>query len=107
MAEYKEELKPVYIYVPTKNQIIGIKEGSGDNLSKEDRENGYVDYIYYSQYELGEDIEEVDGGDILQKEYLRDKYKSLEEVIPEVLEFVYDISDYEYIVIKPTACDMN
>lgn len=98
-----KELNPVYIYIPSKNQIIGIKEGSGCNLSHEDLAKGYIDYIYYTQYSLGEDIEEVDGGEILQKELLRDVYKSLfdKEVIEQVLEFAYDIKELKYQMLIP------
>ena len=87
--EYKE-LEPVNIYIPSTNQVVCIKEGSGDNLSREDRAEGFKDYIYYTQYQLGEDIEEVDGGEIMEKEFLRDKYNSLEETIDQVLEMAYD-----------------
>ena len=47
------------VFVPSKRQIICIQEGSGDNLSDEDLDEGYVDYIYYTQYSL-EDFEEED-----------------------------------------------
>lgn len=43
----------LYIFIPDENQIIRISEGSGDNLLPEDTAEGYVDYIYYEQYELG------------------------------------------------------
>lgn len=94
--DYKE-LDPVNIFVPDYNQIIIIKEGSGDNLDKEDIENGYVDYIYYSQYSLDEELGEVDGGMIMIKEPLVDLYSSLRETIVDVLEFAYGkdpIPDY-------------
>lgn len=37
----------IYIYVPSKKQIIRISEGSGDNLTDDDLDQGCVDYIYY------------------------------------------------------------
>lgn len=79
----------VFIFVPEKRQVIHISEGSGDNLLQEDIENGYVDYIYYDQYELGADVMEVDGGQILLEEMLGDKYRCMEECIPDVLEMAY------------------
>ena len=42
----------LYIFIPVMKQIIRIAEGTGDNLLPEDIEEGYVDYIYYEQYEL-------------------------------------------------------
>lgn len=109
-----KELDPVVILVPSQNQIIRIQEGSGDNLSAEDMEAGLVDYIYYAQFnaddvreqfdldnskeecELDEIAEEIDGGQIDQTEMLRDKYSSLEQAIPEVLDFVYGDAKLEY-----------
>ena len=40
----------IYIYVPSKKQIIRIAEGSGDNLTDDDLGQGYVDYIYYETH---------------------------------------------------------
>ena len=59
-----------------------IKEGTGDNLSQEDIDKGYVDYIYYDCYESLQDIHDdniADGG----MYYLRKLYQnhSLEEII--------------------------
>lgn len=79
----------IFIFIPEKRQVIHISEGSGDNLLQEDIENGYVDYIYYEQYELGADVMEMDGGQILLKEMLRDKYRCMEECIPEILDMAY------------------
>lgn len=69
--------------------LQGSSAGSGDNLLQEDIENGYVDYIYYDQYELGADVTEMDGGQILLEEMLKDKYRCMEECIPDVLEMAY------------------
>ena len=79
----------IFIFVPGKRQVVHISEGSGDNLLQEDIENGYVDYIYYDQYELGADVTEMDGGQILLEEMLKDKYRCMEECIPDVLEMAY------------------
>ena len=46
-------------------QIVRIAEGTGDNLLPEDQDQGYVDYIYYEQYELSQDMPEVDGGQVM------------------------------------------
>ncbi len=84
-----ERYSCLFIFVPEMRQIIHIAEGDGSNLSTEDIENGYVDYIYYDQYELVEDITEVDGGQILLTEPLRDKYCYMVECIPDVLDMAY------------------
>ena len=95
-----KELDPVSLYIPESNQLVIIKEGSGDNLSKQEREEGYKDYIYYTQYSLEDgECEEVDGGIIIEKEFLQDKYKTLYETISSVLRMAYD-GIPEYIILK-------
>ena len=79
----------IFIFIPEKRQVIRIAEGSGDNLLTEDIENGYVDYIYYAQHELSVDMPEVDGGMVLLKEPLRDKYQCMVDCIPDVLDMAH------------------
>ena len=79
----------LFIYVPEKRQIVRIAEGTDDNLLPEDTEDGYVDYIYYEQYELGTDMPEVDGGQLLLEEMLRDKYRCMADCIRDVLDMAY------------------
>ena len=79
----------IFIFVPEMRQIIRIAEGNGSNLLAEDIDNGYVDYIYYDQYELGADITEVDGSQLLLEEPLRNKYRCMGECIPDVLGMAY------------------
>lgn len=93
------DLEIVNLYIPDKDEILSIKEGSGFNLSKQDIKKGYKDYIYYAQYSLGETIEEVDGGELMTKKLLRDKYESLEQTIKEVLKFTCDYIP-DYIILK-------
>ncbi|ADL36059.1 hypothetical protein bpr_II120 (plasmid) [Butyrivibrio proteoclasticus B316] len=96
-----QELPMVTIFVPSAGQLIQISEGEGGtNLSREDREKGDVDYIYYAQFDLDCLDDEADGGQINKKEYLRDTYMSLEEAIPEVLELAYDDAKTPYILLK-------
>lgn len=85
----QEGYEDIFIFVPGVGQIIRMAEGSSDNLLSEDMENGYVDYIYYEQYELGAGIPEVDGGQILLDELLRDRYCRMAECIPDVLDLAY------------------
>ena len=89
----------VFIYVPEMRQIVRIAEGTGDNLLPEDTEKGYIDYIYYEQYELGIDMPEADGGQIMLKELLRDKYQCIADCIPSVLDMAYGCSTVDCMIL--------
>lgn len=91
--------EPVYIYVPGEQQIIRITEGSGDNLTDEDTDAGFVDYIYYEQYSREFAFPEVDGGMIMLTELFVDKYKETKECIPAVLDMAYGDTSIEYILL--------
>jgi hypothetical protein len=99
MIKMNNLFNTIYIYVPATRQIIRISEGTGDNLLYEDREDGYVDYIYYEQYEFGENIEEADGGQVMLTELFRDKYKCTAACIPDVLDMAYGNSAVGYITL--------
>jgi hypothetical protein len=90
----------IYIFVPLKKQIIRIAEGSGDNLTDEDIENGYVDYIYYDQHNLEVAIPEVDGGMIMLTELFREQFTSTKDAIPKVLDMAYGDTSLPYIVLE-------
>lgn len=90
-------LNPVNIYVPKFKQIITISEGNGMNLLDEDMDEGFVDYIYYDQYDY--DLQEVDGGQIMLTEMIQDTYTSMTECIPAVLDMAYGDETIEYIVL--------
>ena len=65
-----------------------IKEGTGDNLSQEDIDNGFQDYIYYDYYDSLNDINDenpYDGGMILLMQLYQDM--RLEEIIKAVQDF--------------------
>lgn len=89
----------VYIYVPGEQQIIKISEGTGDNLTDEDTAEGFVDYIYYEQYSRETGFPEVDGGMILMTELIRDKYESMKDCIPAVLDMAFGDATIEYVVL--------
>lgn len=93
----------VFIYVPKTKEIICIFEGTGDNLLKEDIDRGFVDYLNYEQYELSEDMENFDGGMILSKELLRDKYQCLADCIPSVMDFIYDTDSFEVYILNDSS----
>ena len=90
----------IYIYVPSKKQIIRIAEGSGDNLTNDGMEQGYVDYIYYETHSLEQDIPEVDGGMILLKQLFKQKYNSTKESIPAILDMAYEDENIDYILLN-------
>ena len=90
----------IYIYVPDAQQIVQLSEGSGDNLTDEDMEAGYVDYIYYEQYELEPGVPEIDGGMVMLTELFQDKFESTKDAIPYVLDMAYGQESLPYIVLK-------
>jgi hypothetical protein len=95
----EERFADIMIYVPDTDEIIKISEGSGCNLDAEDEEDGYVDYIYYEQYDP-EDFSEKDGGQIMRTRLLREMYYELKETIPDVLNMAYDNADLKYVRIR-------
>lgn len=95
-----EGFDDLFVFIPETKQIIRIAEGSGDNLLREDVKEGYVDYIYYEQYELGADMPEIDGGQILLKELLRDKYQCMADCIPDVLDMAYGNKFVDCLILK-------
>lgn len=62
--------------------VFHVMEGTGDNLSEEDEKEGFVDYIYYEEYDK-DSLQNVDGGECLL-EHLYSSY-SVEEIIDKVL----------------------
>lgn len=93
------EFNDVFIYVPTMRQIIRIDEGSGDNLTNDDIDQGYIDYIYYEVYNVQQDLPEVDGGIVMLTELFQNKFKSVKDAIPAVLDMAYGNASIEYSVL--------
>ena len=93
------ELKDIFIYVQAMRQIIRIGEGSGDNLTNDDINQGYVDYIYYDTYNVQQDLPEVDGGMIMLTELFQEKFKSTKDAIPSVLDMAYGDASIKYIIL--------
>ena len=96
------DIEDLTILVPSANQIIRISVGTGDNLLKEDIEEGYVDYLNYDIFEV-DGITETDGpsdgGMILLKDPALKKYTSLIDAVPEVLDMAYDNTNLSWIEI--------
>ncbi len=90
----------IYIYVPEMKQIVKVTEGTGDNLTEDDMEAGYIDYIYYDTYTMDGDIQEYDGGIIMLTELFQDKYDSTEACVPAVLDMAFGDEALKYIVLK-------
>lgn len=96
---FNDAYHDVFIYVQSKKQIIRIDEGSGDNLTDDDIEQGYVDYIYYEIYSVEQDFPEVDGGMIMLTDPFQEKFKSTKGAIPAVLDMAYGNESVRYIVL--------
>ena len=97
---FNEAYNDIFIYVQTKKQIIRIDEGSGDNLTDDDIAQGYVDYIYYEVYNVQQDLPEVDGGIVMLTELFQNKFKSVKDAIPAVLDMAYGNASIEYSVLN-------
>lgn len=64
------------IYDMNTDLLITAVEGTGDNLSKQDIEDGFTDYALTSVYKQdGEDIELVDSGQMLSKTPIAELYE--------------------------------
>lgn len=89
----------VYIFVPAARQIIRIAEGTGDNLLPEDKEAGYEDYIMYEQHSLDVGMPVEDGGQLMMRALVREKYGCLADSIPDVLDLAYGNSSIGYMIL--------
>ena len=93
------EFNDIFIYVQAMKQIIRIAEGSGDNLTDDDISQGSIDYIYYDVYNVQHDLPEVDGGMVLLTELFQEKFKSVKDAIPAVLDMAYGDESIKYVVL--------
>ena len=67
-------------------KLITIVEGTGDNLLKEDTDDGFVDYVMTSIYHVdGEDIVLEDSGQMLSKTLVADLEE--DELVSRVLDY--------------------
>lgn len=84
------------VYDVERERYVKICEGTGDNLLSEDIEEGYVDYIYYSEYDNISDYaedNESDGGMVLLKQLYADM--RIEDIIKQMQEFGELSKEYE------------
>lgn len=101
-----EPVNDLVIYIPAYDDVIRIDEGTGFNALDEDREAGIVDYMQYYVYDaedVATDMKDNDGGMLTSKEYIRDKYKSMRDAVPEVLKMVYGTDQLTWVVISGGA----
>lgn len=89
----------LFIFVPEMKQVIRISEGTGDNLLWEDKEKGYVDYIYYDQHGLSIDMPVVEGGQVLLKGMYRNLFRCTADCIPRVLDMAYGSDALSYVIL--------
>lgn len=94
-----ERYGDLFIFVPEMKQVIRISEGTGDNLLWEDREKGYVDYIYYDQHELSMDMPVAEGGQVLLDGMFRDLFRCTADCIPRVLDMAYGSDALSYVIL--------
>lgn len=67
-------------------KLITIVEGTGDNLTEEDIEDGYTDYVMTSVYRVeGEDIVLEDAGQMLSQTPIEDLEE--DELVRRVLDY--------------------
>ena len=66
--------------------LVFVSEGIGDQLTREDISNGYIDYINYETWVLsGNGLEDGDGGMIMFRAPLDKLFVSLEGTVPMVV----------------------
>lgn len=76
-----------------------ISEGTGNNLSVEDEENGFVDYIMVDELVYdGSDFTSVDGAQVMLQEMYQDKFKDEADVISHLIDTGF-IPDANYTVL--------
>ncbi|MBO4847057.1 MAG: hypothetical protein J5525_12305 [Lachnospiraceae bacterium] len=91
----------ITIFVPYASQIVVISEGDGSNLEKDDIEEGYTDYIYYSIYDPNQlATGEYDGGMLLSKEPVRISYSDITEAVPDILALQYGNENLSWILLS-------
>lgn len=86
------------LFIKDADVLITAVEGTGDNLTIEDEEAGYKDYIMTNIYKRdGYEFEEKDGGQLL----LTELYADLEqhEIIDKLLHY-WGYYGYEYVILE-------
>lgn len=81
--------------------FIRINEGTGDNLLREDRAAGYVDYIMldYMEYD-GDELTEMDGDQIMLTQLYQEQFHSVQDVINYLVDCGF-IPRESYLILYP------
>ena len=97
------------IYLMGEEKIIEAFEGDGSNLTQEDIEAGYEDYVYYTMYDVSnlDEVTEEDGGMMLltvpYEEAFSSSYKDKdgehkffdnEKLADAIVDFAYGRTEY-------------
>lgn len=86
------------IYLKNTNRLITVAVGTGDNLTAEDLDNGFVDYFMSSVYKQeGDELELEDAGQILSSKLVGEL--SLDEVVDKVLDY-WEAKDEDYLILN-------
>lgn len=90
-----------------KCEFVRIAEGSGDNLSPEDIDNGYVDYIVvdYFRYD-GHEFIQYDSGDVLLTDLYQKKFQDCAEVVQYLIDEGW-LPDDDYIYLYIEAANIE
>ena len=90
----------LYFTNDDKSELVMVAEGSGDNLLKEDEEEGYVDYWNIECYgDSGRD-----GGFLMRKTLIMEDNPTIEDIIKECNDFeenLIPITSGEFYVMDP------
>ncbi len=99
------------IYISYNEAVLLIAEGSGDNLTSEDEDEGYVDYFNLELYNKDDSIENpedyddtIGGGFMMRKKLISEELygKMIDEVVAEVFRCNGDTDAFElYATSKP------
>lgn len=80
----------VHLYVPSKNALLSFEPGTGDNLTPEDEDEGFNDYLNWGIRSLDTvNTDEGDGGMVLFDNTKTDYNTDLLAAIPIVLDEVF------------------
>lgn len=92
----------VFLCVPSKNAILSFEPGTGDNLTQEDIDMGFNDYLNWYTKEMNPiDLsEEADGGMVLFNNEVDPYREDLRFAIPAVLHEAFGDGTLPYIILN-------
>ena len=86
------------IYLKDTERLIAVAVGTGDNLTAEDIDEGFVDYLMSTIYKQeGDELVEEDGGQILSSKLIGDM--ELDEVVDKVRDY-WEVKDEDYVILN-------